>query len=359
MHTTMRAAVVAARRVAPSGTVHRSFTRLRPQQRWNQAGGEADGRSRQEEEDDRRYGPNYLWLWILVPTGYIAYTCSGLVKLIYDCLSADINIPEVGDDISTIIGKYACGPLFLRLAWQCSCLYSAEDGHGSCAAADLAAGAGVYAQMPCNKGVNRAIDLLRPVKAKYPDLSWADLVAFAGCVAVQELGGPRVTFRGGRKDEPVKLDMQRVMRRCPTQNKGINHLKSTFYRMGFSKAELTALMGAHTVGGSHRVFSGADGRRSFSPNIFDNSYFLDLLDGAWDRSTRDGEVTMMRRGELSMHPIDLALLEDEGLKKWVQRFAHDELFFHDTFAEAFQKLVELGHDNLHGTPWRGISNSII
>ena len=47
-----------------------------------------------------------------------------------------------------------------------------------------------------------------------------------------------------------------------------------------------------------------------------------------------------------MLPSDLVLTQDEGFKKYVEIYARDKKLFYTDFAEAFQKLEELGTKNL-------------
>jgi cytochrome c peroxidase len=51
-----------------------------------------------------------------------------------------------------------------------------------------------------NAGLGLARDLLEPVKAKFPGMSYADLWTFAGKVVIEEMGGPEIGFTPGRKD---------------------------------------------------------------------------------------------------------------------------------------------------------------
>ena len=41
--------------------------------------------------------------------------------------------------------------------------------------------------------------MLEPIQKKYPEISAADLWVFAAGVAVEEMGGPDITFTPGRK----------------------------------------------------------------------------------------------------------------------------------------------------------------
>ena len=52
-------------------------------------------------------------------------------------------------------------------------------------------------------------------------------------------------------------------------------------------------------------------------------------------------------GKLMMLPSDIVLLEDPDFKKYVDIYAADNKKFFSDFAAAFQKLEELGCDNLY------------
>jgi len=54
-----------------------------------------------------------------------------------------------------------------------------------------------------NAGLEKARARLEAVKTKFPEISYSDLWTLAGVVAVQELGGPYVPWRAGRKDGNV------------------------------------------------------------------------------------------------------------------------------------------------------------
>ena len=50
-----------------------------------------------------------------------------------------------------------------------------------------------------NAGLKVARDLLEPVKAKFPWLTYADLYTLGGVVAVEEMGGARAPWRAQPK----------------------------------------------------------------------------------------------------------------------------------------------------------------
>ena len=52
-------------------------------------------------------------------------------------------------------------------------------------------------------------------------------------------------------------------------------------------------------------------------------------------------------GKLMMLPSDIVLIEDAGFKKYVDVYAKDQKAFFADFANAFQKLEELGTSGLY------------
>ena len=90
--------------------------------------------------------------------------------------------------------------------------------------------------------VGIARDLLEDVKAKHPDLTYADIYTFAGAYSIEMMGGPNIPWKAGRTDaaegEGVTPDG-----RLPDAGLGAEHLRDVFYRMGFDDREIVALSG--------------------------------------------------------------------------------------------------------------------
>ncbi|KAH9307893.1 hypothetical protein KI387_035804, partial [Taxus chinensis] len=175
-----------------------------------------------------------------------------------------------------------------------------------------------------NSGLKIALDLCEPIKAKHPNITYADLYQLAGVVAVEVTGGPTIDFVPGRKDSLVSPREGRL----PDANKGSEHLKDVFYRMGLSNKDIVALSGAHTLGRAHPERSGFEGAWTKQPLKFDNSYFIELL-----QEESEGLLKL---------PTDKCLVEDPSFRPYVELYAKDEDAFFKDYAEAHKKLSELG-----------------
>ncbi|WP_067669270.1 catalase/peroxidase HPI [Nocardia miyunensis] len=179
------------------------------------------------------------------------------------------------------------GPLFIRMAWHAAGTYRVRDGRGG-------AGAGMQRFAPLNSwpdnaSLDKARRLLWPVKKKYgKNLSWADLIVYAGNVALEDMGFETFGFGGGREDrwEPeedvywgpehiwlgderytgerdlenplaaVQMGLIYVNPEGPNGNpdpqKAAVDIRETFARMAMNDVETAALIvGGHTFGKTH------------------------------------------------------------------------------------------------------------
>ncbi|MGV9818688.1 catalase/peroxidase HPI [Nocardia xishanensis] len=179
------------------------------------------------------------------------------------------------------------GPFFVRMAWHAAGTYRISDGRGG-------AGAGMQRFAPLNSwpdnaSLDKARRLLWPVKKKYgKKLSWADLLVYAGNVALEDMGFETFGFGGGRGDqwEPeedvywgpeqtwlgderysgtrdleaplaaVQMGLIYVNPEGPNGNPdplaAATDIRETFHRMAMNDEETAALIvGGHTFGKTH------------------------------------------------------------------------------------------------------------
>ncbi|MDE2944506.1 MAG: catalase/peroxidase HPI [Gemmatimonadota bacterium] len=120
----------------------------------------------------------------------------------------NVDVEELKRDVEEVMttsqdwwpadyGHY--GPLFIRMTWHAAGTYRITDGRGG-------GGSGYQRFAPLNSwpdngNLDKARRLLWPVKQKYGrNLSWADLIIFAGNCALESMGFRTFGFAFGRPD---------------------------------------------------------------------------------------------------------------------------------------------------------------
>jgi catalase-peroxidase len=178
------------------------------------------------------------------------------------------------------------GPLFIRMSWHAAGTYRIEDGRGG--GGDGSQRFAPLNSWPDNVNLDKARRLLWPVKKKYGDkVSWADLLVYAGHVALESMGFETFGFGFGREDifEPeeifwgpedtwlgderysgdrdlsaplgaVQMGLIYVNPEGPNGNPdplaSARDIRETFRRMAMNDEETVALIaGGHTFGKTH------------------------------------------------------------------------------------------------------------
>ena len=178
------------------------------------------------------------------------------------------------------------GPLFIRMTWHAAGTYRIADGRGG-----GGEGAQRFAPLnswPDNANLDKARRLLWPIKQKYGrKISWADLIVYAGNVAMESMGfktfgfgfgrpdiwqaeeiywGPEDTWLGDERHAgegdlhgPLGADHMGLIYVNPEGPGGVpdpglaaKFIRQTFARMAMNDEETVALIvGGHTFGKAH------------------------------------------------------------------------------------------------------------
>ncbi|CAF1070373.1 unnamed protein product [Rotaria sordida] len=258
-----------------------------------------------------------------------------------DYAKVKTSIAALMDDNNYVDGNY--GPLFVRLGWLASGTYSRFDStggsNGGCIRFEP------QSTWPVNKGLSIARDRLQSVYHDHPGLTYADLYTLAAVMAIEQMGGPTVKWRHGRVDyEDGKKSPP--ANRLPSASQGAQNIREIFSRMGFNDRETVALIGAHSVGRCHTDRSGFEGQWTSTPTTFSNEFFRHLLEDTWQERHWQGpkQFEDVKTKSLMRLPSDMALIQDPEFKIYVIEYANNGSRFALDFADAFEKLLELGVD---------------
>jgi hypothetical protein len=218
-----------------------------------------------------------------------------------------------------------------------------------------------------NRGISRPLQVVEDIHSNIEGLSFADCIALAGAEAVEHAGGPSIRIRLGRSDatkgdskkriRTLQSDTDRSLVDTTLPSAGLDSdgLRLYFGALGLSEEQFVALCGAHDLGRhvtllgmpksclkmlTRECLEAAPVLMPFvaeDPDRFSNTYFKKLI--KWnDRKVKLGEVAFI--------PTDVDLVIDNGLRKYVTKFARDKKAFYSSFASAYQIIADAGTTSL-------------
>ena len=249
--------------------------------------------------------------WLPLAATMTTFFLVGVLKIVKQHMKTrerSKEIEEISKELAQAIqndleknSHHAIAPTLVRLAWHSVGTYSSEDKSGGSNGATMRFAP--ECDWKANAGLQTAREFLEPIKASHPQFSYGDLWTLAGVVAIQEMGGPQIPWRHGRKDElsstsapgnPLTED------RLPAADSGcaaadLTNMKATFRRIGnITNKEMVALIGAHAVGRCHIDASGYWGPWTNAETTFSNEYFRLLLEEKWTlKKTHEGKVSQL------------------------------------------------------------------
>ena len=142
--------------------------------------------------------------------------------------------------LKDLMGKTKA-PAYLRLAWHDAIMYNPKTKKGG---ADGSIRFDKNINNEKNRSLTPILKDLEKVKTQFPDISWADIIAVAGSVAVEVTGGPVIPMKLGRIDKEFEEDLQEP----PSDNISPKDSIRYFKESGFSVKEMIVLLGGHTLG---------------------------------------------------------------------------------------------------------------
>jgi Peroxidase len=214
-----------------------------------------------------------------------------------------------------------------------------------------------------NKSLKKAADVLQAIKKdlkRTKTVSYSDLVAFGGAVALETAGSPRITVQVGRFD--AKKEGSKDSKIVNWSNPEADAIISAFDTSGLSAREVVLLLGA--LGELTRVVDetlataksnaededdfGIDGPDPASslPDTFgarDEIYGKKM--GKADLSSKYLSGLLKRMKKPSGEPLDAigsALIANEKTRTYIQKYAGNDSLFIKELGDVYQKLTALG-----------------
>ncbi|KAJ6542959.1 manganese peroxidase 3 [Mycena capillaripes] len=194
---------------------------------------------------------------------------------------------------------------------------------------------------PANNGIDDIIDAQVPIIARH-NITPGDFVQFAGAVGVSNCpGAPRLQFLLGRPVATAPSPIGLV----PEPFDSITDVLARFKEVGFSPAEVVALLASHTIAAADHVDPTIPGTPFDStPGIFDTQLFIEMqLRGVLfpGDGSNPGQVESPLEGIIRLNTD--ASVYDRTSCIW-QSFANNQAKMQTEFRAAMAKLAVIGQN---------------
>ncbi|EKM55998.1 uncharacterized protein PHACADRAFT_94399 [Phanerochaete carnosa HHB-10118-sp] len=269
--------------------------------------------------------------------------CCNFIPLI-SALQNTLFMEECGEDAHEVI----------RLTFHDAIAISQSQGPAAGGGADgsMLIFPTVEPSFAANVGINDSVDSLTPFMSQFPSITAADLVQFAGAVALSNCpGAPQLEFLAGRPNATAPA----VEGLIPEPQDNITSILDRFADAGsFSPFEVVSLLASHSIARADKVDPTIDAAPFDStPFVFDTQVFLEvLLRGVGfpgtDNNTGEVESPLpltvgSDTGEMRLQS-DFALARDPRTACFWQGFVNQQEFMASSFKAAMSKLAILGHN---------------
>jgi hypothetical protein len=193
-----------------------------------------------------------------------------------------------------------------------------------------------------NLGLDDIMDLQGPIM-KAHNISAGDFIQFAGAVGVANCpGAPRPEFLLGRPAAKAASPPGLV----PEPFDSLDTILARFKEVGFTPAEVVALLASHSIAAADHVDESIPGTPFDStPGVFDTQFFIEVqlrgtaFPGAG--TGHPGENTSPLKGEMRINSDALLARDSRTACEW-QSFATNQSKLQSAFRAAFAKMAIIG-----------------
>jgi catalase (peroxidase I) len=249
------------------------------------------------------------------------------------------------------MGNPYYGAAFVHLAYQCAATFRRTDYQGGCNGARIRFSP--QKDWPVNTKLDQVLNILQPVYTQFsPKLTWADLIVYAGTVALEDASGIDFPFCPGRSDVASQNDPQPKYL-SPTLDFAAsdfvnNEVRQRLTLMGMSVREYV-LLKARLRSPSLMAANGYTAK-TWTTDItkLSNQFHQNLVGKVWTPITAASGKTEYKPtdatgSDLRMIPSDINLINagQEDFALLAQQYSYDEARFQKEFVMAWTKLMNI------------------